>query len=148
MTRATHLKRLAIGAFGIGGIVVACHATSPEAPPLAPLPDPTAPVPSEPNTPGPTFPPADARAPTPTAPLPTPMPNPMPTNNGPISVSEVPTPVYASSAQMQVVDAGLRDAPLAPDAAPKLDAAIPVDAAKPIDALLPPAIDARPRGLR
>ena len=170
MNRTTHFKRLAIAAFGIGGIVVACHATSPEAPPLAPRPDPSTPanpVPSgpadpgsEPGTPGPTFPPADAGGPSPMAPPPTPMPNPMPKNNGPISGLQQPSPIASlrtgvgasppasevaaarTAEQMQVVDAGLRDAQVAPDAVPKLDAAIPVDAAKPVDALLPPPADA------
>jgi hypothetical protein len=69
---------------------------------------------------------------------PTPMPNPMPKNNGPITkVQVVGTPEFAAD-QYQVVDAGLRDTPLAPDAAPQMpDARLPVDGARG-DALLPP----------
>lgn len=150
MSRLTHLKHLAVTALGVGAVVVACRAAQPEAPPLAPNPDRVgrssdpvpAPGPKEdpaPSTPGPTFGNPDSGSPNKAPPEmpPTPIPNPMPKNNGPVTSVQVYAPVIAAE-QYQVVDAGLRDTPLSPDAAPAMpDARMPVDGARG-DALLPP----------
>lgn len=88
MNRLTSIKYLFVTSLALGGAVVACRATSPEAPPLAPAPDlapgspslvPRGPsVPDDPTTPGPNFPSEDAGAPLPT-------PAPVPKEPGPIS---------------------------------------------------------------
>jgi hypothetical protein len=138
MARLTSLKHLFVAAIGIGGIVVACRATSPEAPPLAPAPGGTPaadPVPSgpmdpgDPTTPGPNFPTEDGGAPMPT-------PAPAPKEPGPISAREVPIPDLRGE-RYQLIDAGIRDAASAADAMPA-DAAAPRDAAVRPDAVLPP----------
>ncbi|MGE0396656.1 MAG: hypothetical protein AB7T06_08070 [Kofleriaceae bacterium] len=142
MARLTSLKHLFVAAIGISGIVVACRATSPEAPPLAPAPGGTpgspSPVPSgptvpqDPTTPGPNFPTEDGGAPLPN-------PNPGPTEPGPISAREMPIPDLRAE-RYQLVDAGLRDAAVARDAMPA-DSMI-YDARPPTDATLPPPSDA------
>lgn len=144
MARLTSLQHLFVAAIGIGGIVVACRATSPEAPPLAPAPGGTpgspSPVPSgpldpaDPTSPGPNFPPEDGGAPVPTSPS--------PTEPGPISSREVPIPDLRGE-RYQLVDAGLRDAAVARDAMPA-DSMI-YDAPPRADATLPAPPDAPPR---
>lgn len=144
MARLTSLKHLFVAAVGISGIVVACRATSPEAPPLAPAPGgtpvadpvPSGPmVPNDPMTPGPNFPTEDAGAPLPT-------PGPTPKEPGPISAREMPIP-HLRGERYQLVDAGMRDAATARDAMPA-DAAVS-DAAPRSDATLPPPPDAAVR---
>jgi hypothetical protein len=147
MARLTSLKHLFVAAIGISGIVVACRATSPEAPPLAPAPDPTGPAPSpvpagptvpdDPASPGPNFPTEDGGAPLPT-------PTSQPKEPGPISARDVPIPDLRAD-QYQLVDAGLRDAQTAPDALPA-DANVRRDAAPRPDAVMPaPSGDGGPR---
>lgn len=122
MARLTSLKYLLVASLGIAGIVVACHAATPEAPPLAPRPDPTAPAPSpvpsgptvpdDPATPGPHFPTEDGGAPMPT-------PGPAPKEPQPISssVHSIPMPDYRAE-RYQLVDAGVPDAFQIGDAMP------------------------------
>ncbi|HEY4058627.1 MAG TPA: hypothetical protein VGM39_18570 [Kofleriaceae bacterium] len=149
MSRLTHLKHLIVTALGVGAVVVACRAAQPEAPPLAPRPglvgrsaEPAPkedPAPSAPNQSFPISTPGDGGAPNKANPdMPaTPIPNPMPKNNGPVTTTSVPTPVFGAD-QYQMVDAGLRDAPKSQDALPPLaDANLPQDGARG-DALLPP----------
>lgn len=151
MTRLTALKRLFVAGLFCTGIVAACRATQPgEAPPLAPRPEPTTPVPSSnpvpgapdpihrdlPGTPSPALPPGDAGT---TAPSPKP---------GPVSIL---TPELRASAQTIAADAGPDAPPPGTDGgarsdtpAPAPDAAVPLDAS-PIDAYtpeLPPVPDA------
>lgn len=145
MSRLTSLKHLFVAAIGLGGIVVACRATSPEAPPLAPAPGnapaedpvPSGPmVPQDPTSPGPNFPTEDAGTSMPT-------PGPAPKEPGPISAREMPIPELRAE-RYQLVDAGMRDANTARDAMPA-DSMI-YDARPRPDATLPPAPDARPPG--
>ena len=140
MARLTSLKHLFVAAIGIGGIGVACRATSPEAPPLAPAPDnapspvPSGPiVPDDPSSPGPNFPSEDGGAP---------MPGPQPKEPGPISTREMPIPDLRAE-RYQLVDAGMRDAATARDAMPA-DSMI-YDASPRTDATLPPVSDAAVR---
>jgi hypothetical protein len=144
MARLTTLKHLFVTSLAIAGIAVACRATSPEAPPLAPAPDnapapspvPSGPtVPDDPATPGPQFPTEDAGAPLPT-------PGPVPKEPGPISAREMPIPDLRGE-RYQLVDAGMRDAATARDAMPA-DSMI-YDAKPRADATLPPASDAAVR---
>ena len=143
MARLTSLKHLFVAAIGIGGIVVACRATSPEAPPLAPAPETvpsSSPVPSgltspdDPGSPGPNFPTEDGGAPMP--------PGPQPKEPGPISAREMPIPDLRAE-RYQLVDAGMRDAATARDVMPA-DSMI-YDASARADATLPAPADAAPR---
>lgn len=148
MTRLTSLKYVFATMVALGGVAVACRATSPEAPPLAPSPD-TAPgspspvprgpmAPEDPTTPGPNFPSEDAGAPLPT-------PDPAPKQPGPISAREMPIPDLrgARYEPYQLVDAGMADAARPADAMPA-DSML-YDASPKADATLLPPIDAAPK---
>jgi hypothetical protein len=142
MTRLTALEYVFASALALGGVVAACRATSPEAPPLAPSPEtapgspspvPRGPIsPEDPTTPGPNFPPEDAGAPLPT-------PGPTPKEPSPISAREMPIPDLRSE-RYQLVDAGMVDAAKPADAMPA-DSMI-YDARPQPDATLLPPFDA------
>lgn len=141
MARLTSLKHLFVAAIGVSGVVVACRATSPEAPPLAPAPEiaPSSPVPSgptspdDPGSPGPNFPTEDGGPMTP---------GPQPKEPGPISAREMPIPDLRAE-RYQLVDAGMRDAGTARDAMPA-DSMLR-DASPRADATLPAPSDAAAR---
>jgi len=124
MSRFAHLRRLVLLSFATLGVAVACRAALPEGQPMGPRPGPVTPTanpvpkpPKGPDTPGPTFP------------VPAP-----PPAEGPITVREAPSPIYAPSAEAYAGrdggtggDGALSDAAALPPAIPD---AIPNDASK------------------
>ena len=117
MSRLVRLRSLILASLTTLGIVVACRATAPEAPPMGPHPDRLNPI-ARP-IPGPTFPNPDAD-----------LPKPQP---GPVTLRELPSPNYQASAlEMQApVDAAVDVGALADaQALPPIGDAMPTDAAK------------------